>query len=84
MLKRRRLKKELGTVKSHLARDVKDPKFPLEEVRGKLPLLHTGDIILIRHKKGGIARKLLRRLTRSYWDHSALVIFPKNHKQGYA
>lgn len=58
--------------------------YPIERINGPLPELRTGDIVLVRHKRGGLARRLLRRLTRSYWDHSVLVIFTRNSKQGYS
>ncbi|MFO0765137.1 MAG: YiiX/YebB-like N1pC/P60 family cysteine hydrolase [Patescibacteria group bacterium] len=57
---------------------------PLEKIHGRLPVLLTGDIVLIRKKKGGLARELLRRITNSYWDHTALIIFGKNQERGYS
>ncbi len=58
-------------------------RFPLEKIHGPLPELKLGDIILVRHKRGGLMRWLLRQVTRSYWDHIALIIFPKNETKGY-
>lgn len=58
--------------------------FPLEKINGPLPELKMGDIIMVRHKKGGPMRFFLRRITNSYWDHTALVIFAKNAEKGYA
>lgn len=57
---------------------------PLEQINGALPELRTGDIVLIRKKKGGLARSLLRALTNSYWDHTALIVFAKNSENGYS
>ncbi len=59
-------------------------QFPLEKINGPLPELKIGDIIMVRHKKGGPMRFFLRRITNSYWDHTALVIFAKNIEKGYA
>jgi hypothetical protein len=42
-----------------------------------------GDIVMIRHKKV-LLRRLLRRITDSYWDHTAIVIFAKNPVKGYS
>ena len=57
---------------------------PLERVNGRLPTLLSGDIVLIRHKKGNLARKILRRVTDSYWDHTAMVMYRKNQARGYS
>ena len=57
---------------------------PLERVDGKLPKLLTGDIVLVRKKNGGLGRTILRRITNSYWDHVAMVIFGKNLERGYS
>lgn len=54
----------------------------VEKKLGPLPRLELADIILIRTKRG-IKRKLLRRVTDSYWDHAAMVIFEKNPKKGF-
>ncbi len=71
-------------MKGRLEQSEKAALYPIERIHGKLPSLLTGDIILVRHKKGGLARILLRALTKSYWDHSGLVIFTRSSKQGYA
>jgi hypothetical protein len=55
--------------------------FPLEKLNGPLPELLPADIIMIRHKKGWL-RYFLRLVTRSYWDHVALVLFPRDAKRG--
>lgn len=60
-----------------------DHLTPLEESNGKMPSLQAADIILIRHKKR-FMRYFLRKVTKSYWDHSALVIFPKEPGKGYS
>lgn len=57
--------------------------FPLEKINGRLPQLRLADIILVRHKRG-LTRRLLRRVTKSYWDHAALVIFSRNPEKGYS
>lgn len=57
--------------------------FALERINGRLPQLQLADIILVRHKFG-VMRGLLRRVTGSYWDHAALVIFSRNTEKGYA
>lgn len=48
----------------------------------KIPILQEADIVLVRNKKG-LLRKLLRKVTKSHWDHVALVIFPKNKEKGF-
>jgi hypothetical protein len=55
--------------------------FPIEKVRGLLPKLQTADIILI-HTKKSFLRYLIRRVTQSYWDHVALVLFPRDLEKG--
>ncbi len=55
--------------------------FPLELVRGVLPELKEADIVLV-HTKGSPSRYLLRIITKSYWDHVALVLFTKNKEKG--
>ncbi len=57
---------------------------PLEKIHGRLPRLRVGDMVVIRHKQAGIARWLLRRITNSYWDHSAIIIFAKDEIGGYS
>ena len=42
----------------------------------KIPKLKIGDIILV-HTKHDISRTLLRDVTGSFWDHSAIIIFPE-------
>ncbi len=54
----------------------------LERVKGRLPELQEADLVFIHNKKGWL-RKMLRRSTKSYWDHTALVLFPKNKAKGY-
>ena len=49
---------------------------PHEQVHGPIPQLHKADIVLIRHKKSFL-RKLLRKMTNSYWDHSAMIIYAR-------
>jgi hypothetical protein len=55
----------------------------LEKLNGPLPNLKIADIILVRHKKG-FMRRMLRRVTGSYWDHAALIIFPFDLSKGYS
>ncbi len=55
----------------------------LEKLNGPLPALDVADIILIRHKKG-LMRRLLRKVTGSYWDHAGLIIFPRDFSKGYS
>lgn len=54
--------------------------FPLERINGILPPLKQTDIVLIRIKKNFL-RYLLRKVTNSYWDHVALILFPKNNNK---
>jgi hypothetical protein len=56
---------------------------PLEAVNGPLPDLRMADIVLIRHKHV-VLRYFLRKMTNSYWDHAALIIFARNTTKGYA
>jgi len=65
------------------AHDVSNHLTPLEEVSGAMPPLYAADIVLIRHKKR-LMRYFLRKVTNSYWDHSALIIFPKDIGKGYS
>lgn len=37
--------------------------------------------MFVRHKKS-IFRAALRAVTRSYWDHTALILYPKNNAKG--
>ncbi|MDF1496747.1 MAG: hypothetical protein P1P90_01665 [Patescibacteria group bacterium] len=55
----------------------------LEKIHGPLPKLEVADIILVRHKKG-VMRRLLRRVTQSYWDHTAMIIYPFDATKGYS
>ncbi len=55
----------------------------LEKINGCLPKLEIADIVLVHHKKG-LTRWLLRKVTNSYWDHTALVIFARDKERGYA
>lgn len=59
---------------------------PIEKVHGRLPPLKVGDMVLVRHKRGNghLSRWLLRRITLSYWDHVAIVIFAKDALGGYS
>jgi len=45
--------------------------------------LRVGDILLIRHKRGGPMRYFLRTVTRSHWDHVAMVLYTQDKKLGY-
>lgn len=58
-------------------KDDKKSLSAFERRYGRFPVLQPGDIILIRHKKGHLRRKLMRILTDSYWDHAALLLYPK-------
>lgn len=60
----------------------KEKLSSLEKVKGHLPDLMEADLIFIRNKKS-LLRYFLRKVTRSYWDHVALVLFPKNKLKGY-
>ena len=55
--------------------------LPLERSRGILPDLFEADIILV-HTRGNFIRYLIRKLTNSYWDHVAMVLFPKDYGRG--
>ncbi|MBI2037652.1 MAG: hypothetical protein HYT15_01815 [Candidatus Magasanikbacteria bacterium] len=55
-----------------------DTLTPLEEVRGQIPALKAGDIILI-HIKRSLLRSLIRRVTKSYWDHVTAIVYPKDN-----
>jgi len=50
-----------------------------KSVRQALPHLKVGDIVLV-HSQGFLISKLIRRLTKSYWSHVALVfeVVPNN------
>ena len=60
----------------------KEKLSPLEKIKGHLPDLMEADLVFIHNKKGFL-RTMVRRVTRSYWDHIALVLFPKNKAKGY-
>ncbi|MBU0731806.1 hypothetical protein KKC88_02900 [Patescibacteria group bacterium] len=62
--------------------DKKQNLSPLEKIRGPLPQLQEGDLVLVQ-KKGSLIKYLVRRVTGGYWDHAALVLLPKNPKKGY-
>jgi hypothetical protein len=40
--------------------------------------LQRGDIVLIRHKKGLFRYFLRRYMGKSYWDHTAMVLYPED------
>lgn len=54
---------------------------PLERKLGIIPDLKEADLVFIHTKKGWL-RKLLRKVTASYWDHVVLVLFPQNKARG--
>lgn len=60
-----------------------DDMTPLERIHGRIPELMLADIVLVHHK-GNMTRFLLRKITKSYWDHSALIIYPKAPELGYS
>jgi hypothetical protein len=53
------------------------PKENRSRGEDSLPPLLPGDIILVRHKRH-LARRFLRRIFGSYWDHAVMVIFPRD------
>lgn len=53
---------------------------PLEKVRGPLPALKAADIVLI-HINGSPLRSLIRAVTKSYWDHVTMVVYPKGENK---
>lgn len=53
----------------------------IEKKHGKLPALKEADIIFIRHKRN-ILRFFLRRILKSYWDHTALILYPQHKSHG--
>ncbi|MFA5062326.1 MAG: YiiX/YebB-like N1pC/P60 family cysteine hydrolase [Patescibacteria group bacterium] len=55
--------------------------FPLERVKGIIPPLKEADIVLV-HVKKNFLRYLIRKVTKSYWDHVALVLFAKDVAKG--
>lgn len=53
---------------------------PLEKLRGRLPALKAADIVLVRIK-GSLLRSLIRSVTKSYWDHVTMIVYPQGeHK----
>lgn len=50
---------------------------PHERLLGPLPQLKPADIIVIRHKKD-LFRIFLRIVTESYWDHTAMILYPSD------
>ena len=65
---------------AHLHSD--DLLTPLEHLHGRLPQLQVADIALIHHKKD-FTRFLLRKITESYWDHTAMIVYTKNPEKGF-
>ncbi|MFH1426447.1 MAG: hypothetical protein ABIG66_03345 [Candidatus Kerfeldbacteria bacterium] len=63
--------------KTQPKKKTKNDLSPLEEIHGPLPQLKPADIIFIRHK-GNILRSFLRKVIGSYWDHVALVLYPRD------
>ena len=45
-------------------------------IHNNLPQLKTGDVILVQTKKD-IGRAIFRKVTKSYWNHTAMVLYPK-------
>ena len=56
-------------------------KSLLECKLGRLPELKGADLVFVRIKKSWL-RKLLQKVTNSYWDHVALVLYPVNKEKG--
>lgn len=59
----------------------KSKKKTIEDIHGLLPKLKEADIIFVRHKRN-ILRFFIRRIMKSYWDHTALVLYPKHKIDG--
>jgi hypothetical protein len=55
--------------------------FPIEKTSGILPKLQAADIVFV-HTKKSLLRFLIRKVTKSYWDHVALVLFPRDIQKG--
>ena len=53
---------------------------PLEKKNGPLPKLLPADIVLVRIK-GSSLRGLIRFVTKSYWDHVAMIVYPKGENK---
>ncbi len=51
-----------------------------EDVRG-IPPLEPADVILIHHKRKFL-RRFLRYVIGSHWDHTAMVLYPRDEKKG--
>ncbi len=47
---------------------------PLEKIHGPLPTLKAGDIVMV-HIKKSLLRKLIRAVTKSYWDHVIMIVY---------
>lgn len=56
-------------------------KTKTRRTRKRLPPLERGDIVLIRHKRR-FFRFFLRRYMKSYWDHTAMVLYPAEQQHG--
>ncbi len=57
-----------------------DNLTPLEKVRGRLPPLKAADIVLVRIK-GSPLRRLIRLVTKSYWDHVTMIVYPRGENK---
>lgn len=53
---------------------------PLEKKIGALPALKPADIVLV-HIKSSPLRALIRLVTKSYWDHVAMVVYPSGENK---
>lgn len=60
-------------------RRIKKRAAELTDVLGNL---QSGDILLV-HTKGSLLSAIIRKLTKSYWNHSALVLTNFSHLQEY-
>jgi hypothetical protein len=54
---------------------------PLEKINGPVPPLRVADIVMIRHRKNFFRFFLRKVMGGNYWDHTALVIYPKDEKE---
>lgn len=75
--------KRFSSVDKCLAAMQERPLTPLERIHGRIPQLRIGDIVLVRMKQGGVTRAIQRKLTKSYWDHAALIVFPRDLSRGH-